>query len=279
MARGRMLNKKISQSKQIDSLPDDTCKLLATWTIAHLDKNGVFYGDPILVRSAIFPRRLDVSIEQMEHYLEAMAKAGLIVIFETKGEKWQWWPGFVENQTGLRQDREGTEFPSPPDAGSEPEDSHSYNEEDDGDLPEDYRIDAGRLPETFPPKFKRKEKKGSGDGKKPAASNGNKNGALPHQVMFSALAKVCKINYRLVTEELRGELNQSERLLRVEARAAPEDLPEFEKWWYGYDWRGKKGDAPRPTQVRERWQEFLDWRQKKPEQPRVTGNNDEGFNL
>jgi len=46
MARGRMLNKKVSRSLQFDQLPDDTCRLLATWTVAHLDVNGVFCADP-----------------------------------------------------------------------------------------------------------------------------------------------------------------------------------------------------------------------------------------
>lgn len=252
MARGRMLNKKISQSKQIDLLPDDTCRLLATWTIAHLDKNGVFSAEPVLVRSAIFPRRLDITIEQIEHYLSEMEKVGLIQIFEANGEKWQWWPSFIRNQTGLRSDREGTEYPPPPDddrqeAGQSPDDNETIDEI----LPDVSRKDAGKMPERFPPK--RKEKKGRGSVKS----------STPSQEMFGALAEICLINWRLATESQRGELNQSEKLLRVEARASPNDLKEFKSWWIEYDWRGKKGEPPTPTQVREKWQEFIDYRQKR----------------
>ena len=69
MARGRMVNHSISRSLKFNQLPDDTCRLLATWIISHLDKNGVFYGDPVMVRSLIFPRRVDIEVAQVEAYL------------------------------------------------------------------------------------------------------------------------------------------------------------------------------------------------------------------
>ncbi len=114
MARGRMLNKSISESKKFDKLPDDTARLLATWTIAHLDKNGVFYADPIVVKSKIFPRRLDITIQQVSQYLQAMQDVGLIILFEAKDDVWQYWTGFHDEQVGLRPERENTKFPLPP---------------------------------------------------------------------------------------------------------------------------------------------------------------------
>lgn len=92
--------------------------------------------------------------------------------------------------------------------------------------------------------------------------NGQDSRASPAQLMFGALAKVCKINWKVATNDQKGELNQSERILRVEVEAVPEDLPEFEKWWYKHDWRGKGGSPPTPSQVREVWQQFLDYREK-----------------
>ena len=124
MARGRMLNKSVCSSLKFHELPDDTCRLLATWIIAHLDHNGVFYADPVMVRSHAFPRRPDVDLEQIGVALEAMQKVGLIVLFKAKGERWQHWPGFAANQVGLRADRETSEYPQPPrqDAGKMPDD-------------------------------------------------------------------------------------------------------------------------------------------------------------
>ncbi len=114
MARGRMLNKTVCHSKKFDLLPDETCRLFATWCISHLDMHGVFYADPQLVRSLVFPRRKDVSNADVEGYLDAMAQVELIVRFESNGELWQYWPGFEHNQIGIRYDRESTEFPTPP---------------------------------------------------------------------------------------------------------------------------------------------------------------------
>lgn len=168
MARGRMLNKKISENIQFNTmLPDDTCRLMATWIIAHLDKNGVFYAEPILVKSMVLPWRADITVQQVEHYLMAMEQAGLIVIFQAKGQRWQWWPGFIANQVGLRQDRETSDYPDPANFIDDLATAESAGPQDDrnGDgnvpiinegngegLPEESRIEAGSLPEEIPPK-------------------------------------------------------------------------------------------------------------------------------
>jgi len=264
MARGRMLNKSISASVKIDLLPDDTCRLMATWIIAHLDKNGVYYGDPKMVKSYVFPLRVDVTIEQVEHYISEMQRVGLIYLFNAKGRLYQYWPGFEDNQIGLRADRESTEHPDPPEhlipeesqpeVGSPPDESESNG----SGLPDDSRNDAGTLPEGIPPKRnKKKRNKYPDGGKKPIPLN---------QEMFGVLANVCAINWQICTEEKKGELNQAEKFLRVGARASPDDLKEFRLWWDEYDWRGQKrgsGDPPTPSQVRDEWQKFIDWRQRK----------------
>jgi len=112
-ARGRMLNKDISVSVKFNALPDDLTRLLATWTLSHLDKNGVFYATPDLVKSFVFPMR-NISLDAVSRSLDAMEAVGLIVRFEALGRRWMWWPGFRDNQQGLRGDREQTTFPPPP---------------------------------------------------------------------------------------------------------------------------------------------------------------------
>ena len=78
----------------------------------------------------------------------------------------------------------------------------------------------------------------------------------PAQAMFGALAEVCQIDLTTLTENQRGALNQSGKKLR-EASAGPIELTAFGEWWYAYDWRGKRGDPPRPHQVRETWGQFI----------------------
>ena len=77
--------------------------------------------------------------------------------------------------------------------------------------------------------------------------------------MFSALAELCQINWKTCTKKQRAALNQSEAILR-KADVDPADLEEFGEWWYAFDWRGKKGDTPRPAQVRDTWGQFTAWR-------------------
>jgi len=89
------------------------------------------------------------------------------------------------------------------------------------------------------------------------------------KAMFSALAKLCGIDLRVLTSAQRGLLNQTESILRNEARAGPHDLAAFGEWWHTNDWRGKKGDVPRPQQVREEWAKFCG--QAKSEPARVRG--------
>jgi len=114
MARGRMLNRSVCKSKKLHDLPDDTCRLFASWCIPHLDIRGVFHADPTTVRSLVFPRRDDVTSDMVRGYLDAMEAARLIVRFDCGGEAWQYWPGFDHNQVGIRFDRESSEYPPPP---------------------------------------------------------------------------------------------------------------------------------------------------------------------
>lgn len=80
------------------------------------------------------------------------------------------------------------------------------------------------------------------------------------QLNFSALAKVCAIDVRVITKKQRGILNQTERTLREGVGITADDLVQYGEWWYNEDWRGKKGQPPTPAQVRDNWGKFAAWR-------------------
>lgn len=144
MARGRMLNWAVTESMKFHKLPDDTCRLMATWTISLLDAYGVFHADPVLVKSRVFPMRADLSIEQVQKYLDAMEQAGLIRRFVHDGRVYQYWPGFKENQPHLHQGREAASgFPKPP-TYNPPQPPESGNTESS---PEVVRSESGSSPE------------------------------------------------------------------------------------------------------------------------------------
>lgn len=149
MAKGRMLNREVGMSMKFHELQSDTARLFATWTIAHLDKNGVFYGDPQSVRSAVFPMREDVTNAHVTEFLREMERVGLIVRFQAAGRTWQAWPGFAHNQTYLRKDLENTPFPEPP----------MFSDAPAPDLRKDSVSVVGEVP---PNRIERKGKEGNG---------------------------------------------------------------------------------------------------------------------
>jgi hypothetical protein len=73
---------------------------------------------------------------------------------------------------------------------------------------------------------------------------------------FMALAEVCSIMVDLASVNQKRQLGQSAKLLREKVGAQPEDIVRFRAWWDENDWRGKKGQAPTPAQVREEWGKF-----------------------
>ena len=114
MARGRFITSAICADKKIADLSDDTSRLAFTWLITFADCEGRTYGDPAIVRSMLFPRREDVSIAQMERYIGEWVQVGLVVWYEADGDRWLFFPGFEQNQSGLNKSREApSRIPAP----------------------------------------------------------------------------------------------------------------------------------------------------------------------
>jgi hypothetical protein len=144
MARGRFISNEIARDKKVNSLSDDTSRLAFTWLITFADAEGRTYGDPALVRSMIFPRRVDVTVEQMERYIKEWQEAGLIVWYEAEDDLYIYFPQFEKHQVGLRKDREpSTSIPEPPREQQEEE------AEDEQEQPEDIQQDDGNMPDNF----------------------------------------------------------------------------------------------------------------------------------
>ena len=116
MARGRMINKKISNSRVVNELPE-SAQLLYTWLIPHLDCNGCFYGSAQMIKSLVVPRK-NYSKTKIENWLKLMENSygtetsPLIVRYFVNGEQYLFMPGFKGEQIGLRYDKEKPEFPT-----------------------------------------------------------------------------------------------------------------------------------------------------------------------
>lgn len=176
MARGRMINTTICADKRINDLSDDTSRLAFTWLIPFADKNGRTHGDPVMLCSMLFPRRRDVTPEQMERYVREWAELGLVIWYEAEGDLWIEFPAFDRNQSGLRKDRE-------PDSGiPAPEECRMFA----GCLPDDCRNDDGDVPEDSRKNARLREEKRKEDNENVSSSSCG--GGLPEYVQQSVRA-------------------------------------------------------------------------------------------
>lgn len=118
MARGRMLNRKISLNRHVAAIANDlgaAHALAFTWLIPHADREGRTYGDPEIVKSMIAPRCSEITAEVVREMLTAADGLGLLTWYEVDGEKYIEFPKFRENNKGLRTDREPeSEIPGVP---------------------------------------------------------------------------------------------------------------------------------------------------------------------
>ena len=106
MARGRFVSQEITKDKKINNLSNDTSRLAFTWLLTMTDCEGRTYGDPAIVRSMVFPRRSDVTVEQMETYIQEWCDSGMVIWYESEGDMWISFPNFEKHQVGLRKDKE-----------------------------------------------------------------------------------------------------------------------------------------------------------------------------
>jgi len=81
----------------------------------------------------------------------------------------------------------------------------------------------------------------------------------PYQANFQALCDLCVKPVDLLTKDEKGHFNQVEKFIREKGRGNWRLILKFGEWWYQHDWRGKKGQAPEPSQVRKEWGRFMNW--------------------
>lgn len=105
MPIGRIILKSISESKKLADLQTDGARLLYTWLIPHLDINGCYSGDALVVLRTVFTR-LSHRVQTIEGYLCDMERVGLIVRYETNGDLHLHVPDFTDKQPQLYPDKE-----------------------------------------------------------------------------------------------------------------------------------------------------------------------------
>lgn len=139
MAKGRMLNKSISVSEKVADLAaavGNDAALLFTWMIPHLDVEGRMQGGPRSIKAAVVPMLDTITAADVDRYLGAAEELGIIERYEAGGKRYVSFPGFAEEQTGLRKDRERASVIPPPPPRTPPGECR----EDSGVTPDDAPI-------------------------------------------------------------------------------------------------------------------------------------------
>lgn len=113
MPAGRIILKSISESRKLSILKTDSARLLFTWLIPHLDKNGCFSGDAEVINGRIFTR-LKKATEEVEKLLKDLEGVGLIKRYRVKEDVFLNVPDFKDKQPYLNPEREGKpKYPEP----------------------------------------------------------------------------------------------------------------------------------------------------------------------
>lgn len=113
MPQGRIILKRICQSRKLADLKSDGARLLYTWLIPNVDINGCFSGDPQVIKGQVFTR-LKKSPKTIRGYLEDMASVGLVFLYESNGDTFLHIPDFVEKQPSLNPAKEAEPTIPPP---------------------------------------------------------------------------------------------------------------------------------------------------------------------
>ena len=85
MARGRMIDKRISKSKKIAALKSDRSRVLYFMIYPHLDCEGRITGDPEEIKEDCCPK-LNYSVKKIAESIIELANVGLLTLFEDENE-------------------------------------------------------------------------------------------------------------------------------------------------------------------------------------------------
>lgn len=99
MAERRMLWKDISRSKKVNyRLKTNESRLLYTWSIPHLDREGLMEADAATLKATVVPLVKEITEANIDELVMEIGKAGLWDIFEVDDTRYVRDPVFHERQ-------------------------------------------------------------------------------------------------------------------------------------------------------------------------------------
>lgn len=103
MAGKRMIDENICIDKRLNAVKEGAENLFYR-LLVKTDDNGNVFAEPDLIKGQLYPRRLDISLEEIQARLDELHNAtggngfGLIIIYEKNREKYAHLPGFFKYQ-------------------------------------------------------------------------------------------------------------------------------------------------------------------------------------
>jgi len=105
MARGRMMDRRISKSKKLAALKTDKARLLYHMIYPHVDSSGRYSGDPLDIKEDCVPR-LKYPVKKIVECLLDLDDVELITLYAIKGIPYFQMERFEDFQT-IRKDEKG----------------------------------------------------------------------------------------------------------------------------------------------------------------------------
>lgn len=111
MPRGRMIDKRISDSKKLGKV-SDKARVLYFMLLPHLDKNGAFKALPGLIKWTAMPN-INYEYRDIEKALNELHGIGLLVLYKVNGDEYLRYIRFREFQTNDPNKEGKTDIPEP----------------------------------------------------------------------------------------------------------------------------------------------------------------------
>jgi hypothetical protein len=114
-----MLHKNVSKSDKLGSVSLGAA-LMWTWLLTHVDDNGNYEDDPVLLKAHVLPKRRDVSLDDVQRFVEELVNVrngddrGLLARYEANGRKYLHFIDFERYQKLVHRDRCNAECPPHP---------------------------------------------------------------------------------------------------------------------------------------------------------------------
>lgn len=112
MRNRRMISRTISSSEKVHQI-DWKARLLFTWMILHCDDEGRIEGSASTIKARVLPMA-DCTLQEIDKWLTAMKKTGLILWYKIDGKKYIQVVQFNEFQTFHGIQKHQSRLPSPP---------------------------------------------------------------------------------------------------------------------------------------------------------------------